>query len=319
MKIFITRLAIFVLPILLLAFPLDLLLSHLLKNTREYAGEVEVWNDIYDGKINADVLVYGSSRAWKHINSQLLEDSLGMSTYNLGMDGQLFWLEYLRHKIYLQYNHAPKLILLSLDIHSLERNEELYNKNQFLPYMLWNKDIYQFTSPYKGFTWVDYNIPLVRYLFNQKATIHTIISTAKPNQEKTRNKGYKGVDLPWDVKLEIANKRKGLYNAYVDSAALKLLEQFVTECATKKIELILVYAPEYIESQKFFSHKNDVMATYTSLAQKHHLRFLNYLSHTLCSHKDLFFNNTHLNKKGSDLFSEKLAADLKNKKGLQVF
>ncbi len=316
MKIFIKRLAIFILPILILAFPIDLLLSHLLKNTREYAGEIEVWNDIYNGKINADILVYGSSRAWKHIDPQILEDSLGMSTYNLGMDGQLFWLEYLRHKIYLQHNHAPKLILLSLDIHSLERNEDLYNKNQFLPYMLWSKDIHQFTSPYKGFTWVDYNIPLVRYFFNQKATIHTIISATKPNKEKNRNKGYKGVDLPWDVKLEIANKRKGVYNAYVDSAAMNLLEQFITECATQKIELIFVYSPEYFGVQKIISHRNDVMATYTLLAQKYHLHFFNYLSDTLCSRKDLFFNNTHLNKKGSELFSEKLAADLKNKRGL---
>ena len=316
MKNFITRLIIFLLPLLLLAYPLDMLLTNALKNSHEYAGEIEVWNDIYDGKINADILIYGSSRAWKHINPQILEDSLGLSTYNLGMDGHIFWSQYFRHQTYLLHNLTPKMIVLSLDIFSLETNKNigLYNKNQFLPYMYCNETMHEYTKPYKGFSWVDFNVPLIRYLFNQKATLHALMSIVALNKKPYRNKGYKGFDVLWDYNFEKAKLKKENYYATTDGAAVNLLEQFISECATKKIELLLIYSPEYIAGQQFTKHREDVMKTYTTLASKHHLQFIDYSSNEICYRKELFFNALHLNLKGSEIFSKTLAADLKNYK-----
>src|SRR5690606_33484347 len=109
-----------------------------LKQSNYYKGEFEVMNDIYDGEAKTDVAVYGSSRAWVHFNSQILADELGMSVYNFGIDGHNFWLQYWRHLELIKYCGKPKYIIMAVDALSLERRDDLYNADQFLPYMLWN-------------------------------------------------------------------------------------------------------------------------------------------------------------------------------------
>src|SRR5687768_13135685 len=126
MKYFIYKILISTLLVFLLCIPIDLFLSEQLRNSHTYAfDEYSVWNDLYQGKLSTDVAVYGSSRAWVHINSQMLEDSLGKKSYNLGIDGHNFWLQYLRHKLLLKYNSQPEVILLSLDMFTLQKRREL--------------------------------------------------------------------------------------------------------------------------------------------------------------------------------------------------
>ena len=55
MKNFLTRLLIFLAPIAIGLYPLDLALSHIYKQTRRYPGEIEVWNDIYNGQAQCEV------------------------------------------------------------------------------------------------------------------------------------------------------------------------------------------------------------------------------------------------------------------------
>ena len=38
---------------------------------------------------NEDILIFGSSRALHHYNPQIIEDSLGMTCYNVGSGGQI--------------------------------------------------------------------------------------------------------------------------------------------------------------------------------------------------------------------------------------
>lgn len=64
MKRVIKKIFLFYLPIILLSYPLDKSISNYLKQSNKCYGEYEVWNDIYSGKINADIAIYGSSRAW---------------------------------------------------------------------------------------------------------------------------------------------------------------------------------------------------------------------------------------------------------------
>jgi len=311
MKKFIYRFIIFVLPFVLLAYPVDIFLSHNLKKTNEYAGEIEVWNDIYNGNINADILIYGSSRAWTHINPTIIGDSLKMSSYNLGIDGHAFELQYFRHKEYLKHNRNPKVIILSLDIFGLDKKTELFNKNQFLPFMLWNTDIYKYTSTFKGYNWFDYNLPLIRFLCNQKATIHSLISIFKTNNKKFRTKGFKGKKQIWDGKFEKAKKQLGSYKANIDKYSFNLFEQFIQECKTKNIKLILVYTPEYIEGQKFIANRAEVISIYDSLARKYNINFIDYSNDEICTQKQNFYNATHLNYKGADIFTSKLVNDIK--------
>jgi len=314
MKKFIKIFLLFLIPVLVLSYPIDIYLSKNLKKSNDLFGEYEVWNDIYNKKINAEMLIYGSSRAWVDINPKILKDSIQLTTYNLGMDGHNFWLQYLRHLEYLKYNKKPKHILLAVDFNSLQKREDLYLYGQFLPYMLWNKNIYDFTKSYNGFDFFDYNIPLMRYAGNSSEIKRAIGLSVKSDEIKPyRTKGYKGVKKSWSKDLDVAKSKMEKYKIEVDSASVNLFDKFLNECATNNIKVSLVYTPEHVEGQRFVKNKDDVTNIYEKFAKKYNLIYLDYSSDLMCNNKTYFYNATHLNKEGSELFTKKLASDLLKK------
>ena len=313
MKQFLKKIVLFILFTFLLAYPLDIIISNQLKKSNSYArGEYSVWNDLFEGKIDSEIVIYGSSRAWVHINPELLENSFGRSSYNLGIDGHNFRLQYLRHKTLLKYNIPPKYIILSFDIWSLQKSVELYNSDQFLPYMLNNKDIIDYTSSYIGFSSLEYDLPLIRYFGNRNAAIQSIKNSTFFFQSKPkRKKGFQGMERSWSSDLSNAKTKMDFYEAKLDLAYVELFDKFLDECKQKEIKVILVYTPEYIEGQIFVKNRKEVFELYQEFSEKYKLTFLDYSNDKICKQKEYFYNSSHLNKKGADIFTKKLINDLK--------
>ncbi len=313
MKKFLRQLLLFLSPIFLLAIPLDYGLSKLLRQSHQYPGELEVWNDIYNSDANCDFAIYGSSRAWVQIDPEIIGDSLKGIAYNFGVDGHNFQLEYLRHLELLRKNKKPKAIIFSVDIFTLQKRKDLYQLEQFLPFMLWNKNIKKYTSSYKGFTSTDYYVPLLRYAGKYEA-LNTCIKLLIKGRtaEKYRNHGYRPENSKWNDDLAEAKRQQEHYIVNFDTASIHLFEQFIQECKADNISLILVYAPEYIEGQTYISNRSDVINLYRSFSEKFNLPFYDYSNDSICLDKNLFYNSMHLNKTGAERFSSKLAHDINN-------
>jgi hypothetical protein len=312
MRGFLYKLLLFLSAYLILAYPLDLLLSNYLKESNEYPAEFEVWNDIYSGNLDCEIAIYGSSRAWVHINSSILQDSLNKKVYNFGIDGHNFWLTYLRHLEYLKHNTKPKQIIVSADYFALQKREDLYQLEQFLPYMLWNKNIREYTSSYIGFSTLDYFLPLLRYRGKTEA-IKTAVEMFKSDspQKKYRNLGFAGFDRVWNDDFDKAKAEMSKYEADLDKESIELLERFIKECIEKKIDLIFVYTPEYELGRDFIANRDEILNHYHNLSEKYNIKFIDYSNSDFCSNRSLFYNFSHLNIQGANSFSSKLASDLK--------
>jgi hypothetical protein len=308
MKQFIRQISLFLLPIILLSYFADKYISTNLKKSNSFAEkEYSTWNAIIDGKINSDIVIYGSSRAWKHIDPSMISKALGVSTYNLGIDGHNFWLQYLRHSMLLEKNTKPKIIILSLDVFTLQKVDDLYNSEQFLPYMLWNDKIKNATISYNGFKSIDYEIPLVRY-FGRGTAIQTAMKT---NNTLERIRGYQGQDEQWNDDFNKAKKARKNYQKALDSATIVLFEKFLLECKSKNIKLLFVYSPEYIDGQKFVKNRGKIISIYQEFSQKYNIPFYNYSYDTISYQKKYFYNASHLNRTGAELFTKKLIDSLK--------
>lgn len=312
MKKFINRVFTFSIPIALLTLPIDFSISYLLGKKNIFAsGELEIWEDIYSSNIDCDIAIIGSSRAWVHINPQILEDSLDKTAYNFGIDGHNFRIQYLRHSEYLKYNKKPEQIIVSVDVFSFQEQNELINHQQFLPYMLWNKEIYNYTISYRGFNKIDYYIPLVRYFGETSSLIHSLsVLFNINNNEKLRNKGFKGMDRQWNSDFKNAKEENKKYKIIIDKESITLFKYFIEECRRDGINLTLVYTPQYIEGQHFVANRTEIMNTFKDISDSYNVAFYNYSNDSICFDKSLFYNSSHLNKKGATLFSQKLAHDL---------
>lgn len=312
MKKFILTLLCFCLPIIILLIPIDYLLSNKLKGLNDFAkGENLVWNDIYNSNVNDDIVIYGSSRAWVHIDPLLIESKLGRKAYNLGIDGHNFWLQNLRHQELLKYNQKPDYIIYSVDVFTLAKRKDLYNYDQFLPYMLGNDNIHDFTSSYEGFSYFDYNFPLIRYE-GKKNVIRQAFKTSilEDNVKLARVKGYRGIEKKWNKDFDKAKQKKVNFSVEIDLASVEKFELFLDECEKNSIKVIFVYTPEYIEGQEFVSNRNEIVSLFEELAVKHKILFLNYSDNSISKQKKYFYNALHLNKTGAELFTNKLIKDL---------
>jgi hypothetical protein len=319
MKKFLLRLFLFFTILFAGSYALDFAMSATLKKSNSYAmGEFATWNDVLNGTLNAEVIINGSSRAWVQFDPTMIQDSLGHSCYNIGIDGHAFHLQYLRHLLMLKNHPKPKVIIQSVDVWSLQKRPELYNQEQFLPYMLWNTTMAQYISQYQGYSLADYMLPLVRYYGNKDAFEKTceIWLGKEPNAIK-RIKGYEPQYKTWNSDLEKAKKNMKFFEPKIDTLTLRLFNQYLEECKKENIEVILVHAPEYIEGQKFTRNRTETLSIFVELSRKHNISYLDFSADSISSNRDLFYNAMHLNNEGAQLFTKKLIQELKRTDSLK--
>lgn len=311
MKKLLLNTAAFFVPLLLFMFLADILFSQYLRKSRD--GEYSVWNDIYDGKVNADVVVYGSSRAMVHFDPAVIKDSLHVNAYNLGINGHNFWLQYFRHKQLLDNGQAPKFIIHSVDVFTLVKRKDLFEMEQFLPYMLYDSDIREWISSYEGYEIYDFYIPLVRY-YGQTKTIKRIFNyaiTGSRAVDSVRTLGYRNVDLEWNDDLETALKKYPDFRVPLDTTTIRLFDQYLQELKDSRTPIVLVYTPEYIEGQSFVKNREEVLQIFKLFAEKYKIPFLDYSNDPISYDKAYFYNASHLNGRGAQVFTSKIISDLK--------
>ena len=312
-RTFIIRLTYFILPVIVVACVGDVILSRTLKGSKTFAsGEYSVLNDLYGGKIINDIVIYGSSRAVVQIDPRIIEDSLQRSCYNLGIDGHNFWLQYARHTELLKHNKNLKIIIHSLDVTTLTDRGNLFNSDQFLPYMLFDETIQTNTNDYNFFSGWDFKVPMVRFFGKSRAMLHAgkLLFIKQPDTIGRIN-GYQAQRTSWNTDLEIARKNLSKYKIEMDSSVLSLFKRYLQECIDQEITIIFVYTPQYIEGQQFIQNKEHILDVYRSLSNEYHIPFLDYSDDPICLSKSYFYNSGHLNKVGSELFTRKLGHDLK--------
>jgi hypothetical protein len=294
-----------------LGYSIDRFISENLKISNSHSQrEYSTWNAIVDGKLDADIFVYGSSRACTHFDPKIIEDSLGQSVFNLGIEGHTFGMQYLRHLLALENNSKPKVIIHSVDIGTLQKGR-MYNPDQFLPYMLWNKTFYDYMSMYDGYSYFDYKIPLIRYYGKLEAIKTAIKMSSHQSNEVQRIKGYLGNDNSWNNDFDNAKKSMKKYVSLPDSLTLSLFDNYLAECKKNKIDVILVYSPYYIEGQEFIKNQSEIINIYEMLAQKYDFMFLDFTKDEICFDKKYFYNTSHMNKTGAELFTKKLCNQIK--------
>ncbi len=272
----------------------------------------DVWNEIRSGGINADVLVMGSSRAWVHISPAILDSSLHLSSYNLGLDNWSFLMQHCRLKVFLEHNPKPRLIVHSLDYLMFEKNKELYGDIQFLPYME-DETIYEATEGYMGsFNMLQRFVPMYKYRNNGDLMIEGIASFLGFQVNKSHKyKGYEGMVKNWDSTFaDFVHENPKGYKVQLDSVIIKDFERYLQYCNDNKIPVILTYTPEYYRAQQITTNRQEEFALYHYFAKKYGCVLLDYSQDSLCYNTDYFYNSQHLNKEGSEIFSRKLARDL---------
>jgi hypothetical protein len=313
MKKFILRLLLFCLAPLPLLYLLQYVVDSGLKKSRYYY--YSEWNDMFNGKINADMLILGSSRAWVQVSPKILDSTLHINSYNLGMDGASFKMQYARFKIYMRYNKKPKYILQEVGCTStLVKTDILPASQQFLPY-LDDSEVWHIVSTASNpLDYLDRYFPMYKYNNELPLVKEGILSYMGRGAKSTKYKGYEGQQKAWDSTFHdflMANPKGMVFS--IDPEAIALLREFLTYCHNNDIQVIMFYPPAFIQSVYYIANQKEILKVFNDLSEEFHVPFYNYMYDSLNYTRNNFYNSMHLNKHGSEVFTTMLADTLKER------
>ena len=303
MRRFIVKTFVIGLVLFLGAWGLDAFMTNRL--FRSNARMFSTYNAIFSDTLQSDAVIMGSSRGQVQYIPAILDSILGLNCYNLSVDGRCIDAEIVMYNLYRKHAPKPKLIIQNIDFGTLQRSNG-YEREQYAPYL--NKDdLFKQIKESEGFTWADRWLPLVRY-----AGYYEVIKEGLGLKNKlaapVMYKGWCGHDDEWDGSTFDAITAVPFV---VNPVAAEMFDDYLAECKAEGIQVVLVYAPIYIGVTEKMDSVQFMFDTYQSFADKYDFPVLNYTYDSLSYDTSYFYNATHLNKKGAEIFTSKLAMGLK--------
>jgi hypothetical protein len=312
LKKFISKISVFLIILglgtSLLSYSID---AGLRKTRYSYYAQ---WNDLFDSKINADLLVIGSSRARQHFSTEVLDSALNSNSYVIGLEAYRFRMFYDLFNIYLQHNKQPKYLILSLDIYSLHEDSNSYYYQQFLPY-LGDRSVRDAYLTYRHrFTIADLCLPLYKYRGERTQIAVGILElTGIKKYPDGSRKGFGSSDQQWNS--EFSELRESVPTGIIqkaDPANIELFKKLLNYCRLHGIVPILVFSPEYKGYQQIVKNRDEIINKYKDLANQNEGYFMDFSGNELCSDTSYFYNSQHLNSTGARMFSGILARTLQD-------
>lgn len=307
MKRFLIKVGITVALMLALAFGLDWLIT---KNLRHSDARMfHTYNAIYNDNLRCDALIMGSSRGQVQYSTSIIDSITGLNSYNISIDGRCIDAEVTIYNFYRRHCPKPKLIIQNIDWGTLQMSNG-YEREQYLPYLHSDNQLFNEIQDHEDFSWADHYMPLMRYAGYHETIKEGLGLPAKMARPENIDKGFIPTDMEWDGTVFRQIETLGLT---INHEAMKIFDQYLAQCQAEGIQVVMVYAPFYIGATEKMGNAADTMfALYQSFADRYGCWILNYTYDSISYDTLNFYNASHLNRRGAEQFSLKLALDLKN-------
>lgn len=240
------------------------------------------------------ILILGSSRAIHHYNPHVLEDSLGISVHNCGVDGNGILFQYARLSLILE-RHTPKMVIYdAIPKFDISAEDDIMRNLKWLRRWHGNPAI---DSIFNDISKSEkYKLLSNMYKYNGDF-IQMISDNIKPMQG-IAYKGYKPMYGTIDYEPSDAPDKIIEWHPI----KLKYFKSLINTCRSKDITLVIVYSPWY---------KKDSSIAYTRLSElcnEYNIPIIDYYGGGILNDSTQFFSDaSHLNDDGANAFSKSIA------------
>ena len=249
-------------------------------------------------KRTADVLILGPSTANHHYDCKIIEDSLGMTCFNAGRDGQNIIYDAMVLEGFLT-RCTPKLVVVDVT-HSTLSDNWMSSLNDFNCY-------YGFLQPIDDI--ID-SIGGPLDTFKRMSNIYRYNKTwewllnAKIAKSAEDLDGYRPLKVK-DIKGLMATKESGKF--VMDERCCRYLQRIIATCKEKNVKILFAISPTLIiDEGNFAKDVNEVL-------HGKGLELMNWNGDTAyTNHPELFYDKTHLNAKGAEAFTKEFVGKVKD-------
>ena len=249
-----------------------------------------------------DILIMGSSKASHHYVPQVLEDTLGLSCFNCGQDGNGIILQYGRWKM-ISARYSPKMILYDVTASfDIDSNDNMRYMDRLKPYCD-DKNVRNYIGGLFPFE----KLKLLSNIYRYNYKFLEIISDCGESKAETeRNGGY--LPLNGALRQEIIDSHT-VNKASIEPDEMKLdcLEKLVKECIDRQTKIVFLVSPSF----RGGTVDLDSFRAVTDLASRYDVPFLYYGDSEFSYQSELFSDSEHLNDRGAALFTSEVAHVIK--------
>ena len=296
MKKFIVHIIVFFAIIVVIDFCFGQVCQYL----NSHAGGGDTQREYYAFmKSSEDILIFGSSRALHHYVPAIIEDSLGLTCFNCGLDGNGIIMQYGRFKV-ITNRYSPKCIIYDIEpTFDLKVDDKIKYLTPLKPYYDQNGVDSIFWSVAKT---EKYKMLSYMYRYNTK-----FIQKLSDNIHPLQQISYGGY-MPLYGKLDYEVAWKNFEQYSIDDLKIQYFEKMIRTSLQKGIKLIFVASPSY------HTLNSDVFYPIKELCDKYDITFLDYYCDPYFVNNPLYFKDSgHLNDDGANVFSCILSHILKQK------
>lgn len=300
MNKFFFKIVLFFVALFIMDRALGMVFDYMGKNAK--GGYIGHHNYVTD-KVNEDILIFGSSRAIHHYNPQILTDSLGLTCYNCGQDGNGIILFYGLWQM-IKEHHLPQMI-----IYDVNTDFDLYEGENNQKYLGWLRADYNRPGVKQVFADVDptekYKMMSMLYRYNSKF-MQNITDFVHPIFGIEGN-GFLPLDGEMDrmkVRIDI-DKEKVIPS--VDSLKIAYINKLIDEIdEMDSVQLLFVASPTWYETEQMDYEP------IREICNKRNIKFVDYSSNEKYVQQDKWFKDgVHLNAQGADEFTKDLVEFLR--------
>lgn len=248
-----------------------------------------------------DILIMGSSRANHHYNPRILSDSLGLTAYNLGIDGSGAILMEGFYRLITQ-RYVPKYIIYELTpSFDFRKNNADMNNTRYLAQL---KPYYKNECLSQIFDDIDAKekIKLHSGLYRYNTTFLNLIRFYLKG-------GKEGGDgfAPLQGVMGDYMPRTNQHIPEIDTVKIRYLHQFIKDCKDNGTELVFVISPRYGAISS-----DDYQPGIEACREDGFEVWDYYCDPRFVSKRKYFKDSYHLNNVGADDFTKVIAQRLKN-------
>jgi hypothetical protein len=244
-------------------------------------------------KSDEDILMFGSSRMAHHYISKMIADSLGMTCYNCGEEGNGIIYCYGMFKKIIK-RHTPKVIIYDVSDYDVRKDDHTKYIRLLKPHAS-DPDIREFivqVSPNE-------RLKLYSNLYRYNSTCISLLGgmVGMPVCEG----GFEPLSGTMDYEPEVTPSKDK--STEIDPFKEKCLRQMIEVCLDKHIQLIFTLSPSYSGGE---SRSAYIIST-KELCKEYGVPFVDCIGlANVSDHREYFKDTIHLNATGAKVFTDSL-------------
>lgn len=296
-------------------------------------------------RMDDDAFILGSSRGRRNYNPKIISDSLGISVYNAGHDGQTIFYEQAIVRMALA-RYTPKMVIIDLNPEEMYYREVHYDRlNVLAPYYknypevreiyllkgvrdrhANGNDFYIKPVKYADNAWDNfwfrlhsfeqYALPFNTERFKMLSAIYPYNSTVLDIltgifKNRKSDSGFKPLNgiITQSKAEELISQNAVLREEKgkrIDENKINGLKEILSTLTEKGIKVVVVMSPALAPFGMEPSYRE-----IENVCIEYQVPFKDYSRDSVYLHLHNFYDN-HMNKDGANLYSSHLASDIKN-------